>query len=109
MPTTQKERQDFVDKMNTVLVLNDYGFTPSKHPKPPGSGFITYDNVDKIKAIRELNVRMKLFVATGRYDHGNIAYPEANRRIDYNFNGDAIGKCSVKLVALSNENPLIFR
>lgn len=106
--TTKEEWEQFASEMRLMLTMNNYGFAKSDRSRPSGSGVVTFDNVTQLKAIKELKTRLVVFVATGKTDIGHIDFPECNRRIDYALVGDNINRCSIRLHALSNEQPYIF-
>ena len=109
--TTKEEREKFANEMRLMLTMNNYGFAASDRPRPTGSlgnTIVTYENVTQLKAVKELKIRLAVFVATGKTDEGFIEFPECNRRIEYVLAGDNIGKCSIKLKSLSDEQPYIF-
>jgi len=89
MSLTKEAREQFAKKMELELEMNNYGFAS------PNSGAVYTD------AIKELLVRLKVFVALGKKDSGKIQFPEANRLIVYQFHPDDTGKCSIRLKALS--------
>lgn len=86
---TKDARQQFAKKMELELEMNNYGFVS------PNSSAVYTD------AVKELLVRLKVFVALGRKDSGKIPFPEANRLIMYQFHPDDTGKCFIRLKALS--------
>jgi len=106
---TKPERQGFADEMRLMLTMNNYGFSASNQPRPPDSGTVTYDNVMNLPALKELMVRLAVYVATGKTDRGSIDFPECNRRIDYAFDAETLGKCHIRLKALSDAQPFIFK
>lgn len=105
--TTREEREQLANQIKVTLVSNNYGFAKSSKPRPPAD-VITFDNVTQLRAIRELFVRLAVYVAKGTDDTGTIDFPECNRKIVYHLSGKCIGNCSIKMKALSNEKPYIF-
>lgn len=82
-------RQKVADRIRVQAVMCDYGL-------PESGGFAPQN----IRAIRELDVRLNLFVATGESSKGWIDFPEAKREIHYNFNGRVPENSTVRFKAL---------
>lgn len=59
------ERLNFVNRMKTQLTLMQL--------------------LNETSAIKELVIRLNVYLATGRPDNGTINYPEANAKIYYSF------------------------
>ncbi len=95
-------RKDVADRIKTQCVLNNYGLP--NHAELLGLGNLTLEDARReIKAIKELWVRIDLWVATGQASSGSIAYPEARRRIDYIFAAKDPDNTSVFFMALTKE------
>ncbi len=93
--TTKEERQTWVNRMWVELSMHNFGLPPDVNYK----GVSLHDAL-RIKALKELQVRMNLYVATNEASSGSIDFPEAKRRIDYNFNPKNIKQNRVNLKAL---------
>lgn len=78
------ERNSVAERIKTQLMMSNYGL-------PTNAKMIGLDNLTvaeakkRIPAIRELWVRLDVWVATGVDNKGSIDYPEAKRRIDFNL------------------------
>lgn len=93
---TKIDRETFVNNILLKLELCNYGF------QLDDNNFIMngYSMIEakNMRAIKELKIRMNLWIATNREDIGRIEYPEANRVIEYKFDDKNIGKCRVDLL-----------
>lgn len=93
--TTKKQREDWVNTMKVNLSLNNFGLPPS----------VNYANTSmaealQYRAMQELFVRLNLYITTGECQSGSIEFPEAYRRIDYQFSNRTTKNNRVNLVAL---------
>lgn len=92
------EREKLANRMKTQCVMSNYGLPENAH-------LLGLDNLSiaearkALPAIRELWVRLDLWVATGDHSHGSIKYPEARRKIEFQLNDNP----SVLFKALENE------
>ena len=77
---SEADRKTFVDRIRTQLAMNYYGVPFELRNLHP------VHQVLKYRAIVELNVRLNLFIATGKRDEGKIDFPEVDRTIIYTFN-----------------------
>lgn len=98
---TENERKQFANRIKIELEMNNYGFQLKNSYSYSENGTMTSEKASKLSAIRELIIRLNVWVATGNEDKGSIKYPEANRRIDYVLSDKSISKCGVNLIALS--------
>jgi hypothetical protein len=94
--TTKGDREKFINDIKIKLDLHNYGF--QKDENNYSSNGYTFSEARNMKAIKELIIRMNLWIATGKEDKGYIEYPEAKRVIDYKLDGKNIGKCRVDLL-----------
>lgn len=91
---SEKDRETIVHKLKVQLILNNFGL-------PEAYDDMSFAQAQKeFRAIRELAVRMNLYVSTGNYDKGIIDFPEARRRINYELNGKHPKNCKLNLIAL---------
>jgi hypothetical protein len=96
------ERKDVADRIKTQCVLNNYGLP--EHAEQIGLGNLSIDDARReIKAIRELWVRLDLWIATGEASSGSIQYPEARRRIDYSLSAKNPDNTTVFFKALTRD------
>lgn len=93
--TTKEERQNWVNRMWVELSIHNFGLPPDVQYKET-----SLQEALKLRALKELQVRMNLYVATNEPSHGSIDFPEAKRRIDYNFNSKNTKHNKVNLKAL---------
>ncbi len=93
--TTQKEREEFVNKIKIQLEMCDYGFQVEEESY--GDGYSVRE-AKQMRAIRELIVRLNVWAVKGEKDSGSIKYPEAKRRIDYVLDPNNISRCKVNLM-----------
>lgn len=93
--TTKEEREKWVNNIKINLQLNNFGLPPSASYQ-----YTSLEDALKFRAIRELFVRLNLYIATGEASSGSIDYPEAHRRIDYQFNQKSTKNNTVNLKAL---------
>lgn len=98
--TTKKERENFVNKMRLQLELCDYGFQKTENSTIASSmdEVITIQKAKKMRAVKELLIRMNLYVDSGRHDQGKIDFPEANRVIHYRFDDKSIKNCKLNML-----------
>jgi len=109
--TTREERENLAKKVNNMLINNNYGFfhaSDSDIENIDNIDHVTYDNVTQLLAIKELHVRLAVFVETGRNDSGKINFPECQRTIEYILSGDSISNCSIKMKALGKKKFYIY-
>lgn len=98
----QSTRKATVDQIKMQAVVCNYGLPENAH-------ILGWDKLSiedarrEFSAIRELWVRLDLFVATGESSKGSIDFPEAKRRIDYELLGKRPQKSSVLFKALTRE------
>ena len=74
-------RKKFANNIRLELSLTNYGFQLKKD-NYNREGY-DVDEPLKFRAIKELLVRLNVWVETGRFDKGKIDYPEAKRKIVY--------------------------
>ena len=84
MADSKGRRKEVANRLKTQCVLSNYGL-PDGVPRL--NGLSTIEACRKIRAIHELWIRFDLWVETGEASKGSIDYPEARRRIDYDFVG----------------------
>lgn len=92
--TTYEERKQFIDIQKLNLQQYFYGLPPLKDSLTNGPNY---------KAIKELMIRMDVFVIKGVMDTGKISYPEANRIIYYTLDPTNINKCNIMMKALNKK------
>ncbi len=92
--TTYEERKQFIDIQKLTLQQSFYGLPPLKDSLINGPNY---------KAIKELIVRMNVFVIKGVKDTGKISYPEANRIIYYTLDPTSIKKCNIMMKSLNKK------
>jgi hypothetical protein len=82
---SQNERQRLADKIKVQCVMSNFGLPENAHRI--GLGNLSVDDARRlIPAIKELWVRLDLWVTTGTHSSGFIKYPEARRKIEYQLN-----------------------
>ncbi len=74
-----QQRQQVIDYLKGQIMLANYGF-------PPQIKLTQNEAMARFRAIQEIWVRMNLFVTTGESSKGTIDFPQAKRRIYYEFN-----------------------
>ena len=99
MTISLEEREEFVNKIKVQLEMCNYGFQVEENSYVH-TGY-DIDEPRKMKAIRELLLRLEVWKVKGKLDRGSIKYSEAKRRIDYILHEDSINKCKVNLIATS--------
>jgi len=83
---SKQERELFANRIKTECVLVNYGLPErSDLLNPPLDNLGIDEAREKILAIRELWVRLDLWVATGKAGSGVIDYPQAKRYIKYDL------------------------
>ena len=88
MPETSKDdRYNFLLRMRVDLI-REYYFLIHKQE--------ALDIGGSSQAIKELFVRLNLFIATAKDDKGKIDYPEAGGILYYNLDASSIDRCHVK-------------
>ena len=102
--TTLQERKEFVNKIRTALVMQNYGLKVEEDSYTPTEKVITFDNVEQLSAIRELNIRLNIYEVRGQLDKGYIEFPEAQRRIDYRLDDKDVNRCIIKLKKMSKRH-----
>ncbi len=90
--TTKEERTKFVNKMKLELSIQNFGLLPETR-------FMDFNlsRCNEVRALKELIVRLNVFVERGKDDNGVIDFPEGERTIYYNLNGNDIRKCFINL------------
>ena len=97
---SKNERKEFADRIKMQTALSNYGLPTNA--KAIGLGDLSIEEArQKIPAIRELWVRLDLWVMTGTSSCGSIAYPEAKRQIEYNFTSRVPKKSTIVLKSLT--------
>lgn len=92
----QDKRQKFVNDILLKLDMCNYGFQiDENHYASNGYNFTEAKNM---RAIKELRVRLNIWLATSKEDKGEIDYPEANRIIKYHLHPTDINKSRVNLL-----------
>jgi hypothetical protein len=92
-------RDRYVNNVKTEMVFFNFGL-----PSNPNNVNLQWEDVvPKIRALRELHVRLNVYLANGRPQSGKIEYPEAGRMIEYNFDGDNIDKSYVRFYSTRND------
>lgn len=77
-------REEYVSKVKTELKFFNFGLPPS--PKFISQPTITLEDIaKKYKALKELLIRLNIYIARGDSQEGSINFPEANRIVDYRF------------------------
>lgn len=84
-PLSAEERKKQADKIKLQCVMANYGL-PEQAYLLGLDGLSTNEARRRIPAIRELWVRLDLWVMTGEHSSGSIKYPEARRKIEYQLN-----------------------
>jgi len=100
-----ESREKFVNEMLIKLEMNNYGFTDIKKINKKNDikiddtidTFTVFD-ITQMKAIKELQIRLNVWKITGKLDKGEIDFPEAKRKIIYNFSDINIEKCKLYLL-----------
>lgn len=93
---TKEDREKFVNDIRLKLDMCNYGFQLDENNYTSSGYSVT--EARQMKAIKELIIRMNLWIATGQEDKGSIEYPEAKRVIEYKLDGKNVGKCRVDLL-----------
>lgn len=98
--TTKEERQNFANMIKIQLETNNWGFQVLKDKYTNIEGTQTFfpEEAKNMRAIRELNVRLNLWIETGKLDEGKIEFPEARRIIVYKLDDKNIKNCKVNLL-----------
>ena len=91
----KNDRIKFINEIKMKLDMCNYGFQTDKNYTNNG---YYLNETRNMKAIKELIIRMNLWIATGKEDKGTIEYPEAKRVISYKLDEKNIGKCRVDLL-----------
>lgn len=106
----KSEREKFKNDILLKLALNNYGLPVDEHNRPlmieVSSNKLKYikdSDIVKLKAIKELKIRLNVWVELGREDIGTIDYPEAERKIEYQLVKN-VKKCKINLLALQKGN-----
>ena len=93
-----EQRQNIVNRLKMDLIMNNFGL-PSNYECIYGT--MSLEDIRRtFKAVKELYVRLDLFVATGESSKGTIFFPEAKRQIEYNFIGKKPENSTIMLKAL---------
>lgn len=96
---TRNAREATVKNLKMQAIMCNYGL-------PENAAYLGWDKLSvddarqEFKAIRELWVRLDLFVTTGESSKGAIDFPEAKRRIEYNLIGKRPENSSVLFKSL---------
>lgn len=89
-------RKKFINDILLKLDMCNYGFQiDENHYSSNGYNFSEPKNM---RAIKELRIRLFLWLSTCKEDKGEIDYPEANRTIVYHLHPTDINKCVVNLL-----------
>lgn len=93
-----KRREKYINTVKKEMKFFNYGLPPN--PKYIDVG---WDEVRKeFVALRELWVRLNVFEANGESQKGIIKYPEANRIIDYNLDGNNVNNSYIRFRSTRN-------
>ena len=93
-----KKISKYVNSVKKEMKFFNYGLPPS-----PKYIDLEWDEVRKqFIALRELWVRLNVFEANGESQYGKIKYPEANRIIEYNLDGDSVNKSYIRFRSTRN-------
>lgn len=95
MVLSKEERQQFTNRIKLELEMCNYGFQIDENSYQQG---FSVQEAMNMKAIKELMIRLNVWIATGKKDSGSISYPEAQRKIEYVLDEDNINKCKVNLL-----------
>jgi len=95
MVLSQEERQRFANKIKIQLEQCNYGFQVEEESY--GEGF-SFQEARNMRAIKELMIRLNVWIIKGKKDSGSISYSEAQRKIEYILDEDNINKCKVNLL-----------
>jgi hypothetical protein len=97
-----EERKRVVEQIKMQAVIHNFGLP--ENGEIIGLGAMTAKEACKeLKAVRELWVRLDLYVTTGESSKGSIDFPEAKRRIEYNLVGKRPANSTVRFKALVSE------
>lgn len=92
-------RERYVNNVKTEMVFFNFGL-----PSSPNYVNLGWDEViSKVRALRELQVRLNVYLANGKQQSGKIDYPEAGRVIEYNFDNASIDKSYVRFYSTRND------
>jgi len=99
MAITKHQKEKFINDIKIKLELCNYGFQLEDNHKLSAS-ILTYsiNDAKKCRAIKELFIRLNVWLSTGYLDKGEIDYVEAKRKIVYHLDTDDINKCKLFLL-----------
>lgn len=99
MDDKKQTRLDVANRIKMQMIVSNYGL-----PENAGYDHISTDDARRMfLGVRELWVRLDLYVATGQSSKGAIDFPEAKRRIEYNLIAAKPEKTTVIFKALVKE------
>lgn len=97
-------REAVAERIKLQAIMCNYGLPDNVDQSMPWLAKLNATEAQqRIKAIRELWVRLNLFVATGESSKGSIDFPEAKRCIEYSFVAKAPENSTVRFKALVRE------
>jgi len=94
----KSQKEKFINDIKIKLELCNYGFQ-LKDSHKLGDALPTYSITEakECLAIKELFIRLNVWLATGKLDKGEIDYQEAERKIVYHLDTDDINRCKINL------------
>lgn len=98
IPNTQPKRSKYVNTVKKEMKFFNYGLPPN-----PKYIDICWEDVRReFIALKELWVRLNVYEANGCTQKGTIQYPEANRIIEYNLDGESVHNSYIRFKSLRN-------
>lgn len=92
----QTKREEYVGIVKQELKFFHFGL-PHNLKLIEQTHDVTLDDVAKqYKPLKELLVRLNVYIAKGNHQEGSIMFPDANRIIDYRFSASDIKDCYVR-------------